>query len=247
MKNWLLISFVAMTVVFLAGCRNPGIFSVTQDDGKRDMVVLAEKPVYQNNVAVTGFQDRRTEGNSTGTIFWSLCPLMPYGWVDYNKPENSSAMLTVGAYKEDIIGNLAYAAALSTDTSRLFTSAYYATAIDDLKGDLILDAEVNSTKFEGQVVSYCISIAAPALWVVGCPATHFTSSIDVKLRLYHRSTNKTVWEYPIKEEETQWRWAYGTTGEDIIVYSKLMRRGMNKALADLEKVLKENPDLLKDK
>lgn len=242
-----MVTIFAMTVVFLGGCRNPGIFSTTQDDGKREMVVLADKAIYPNNVAVTAFQDLRAEENSSGTVFWSLCPLMPYGWVDYNRPEQSSTMLTVGAYKENIISNLAYAAALSVDTSRLFTSAYSAPAIDDLKGDLVLDAEVYSTKFEGQVISYCISIAAPALWVVGCPATHFTSSIDLKLRLYHRSTDKTVWEYPIKEEESQWRWAYGTTGEDITVYSKLMRRGMNKALADLEKVLKDNPDLLKDK
>ncbi len=247
MKSLLTLAAVMGVVLAVTGCKSPGIFATSFDDGKKDMVVLDSSPIFPANLSVTNFKDLRPADNTSGTVLWSLCPLMPFGWVDYSRPENGNAMMNVGNYQYNLVGELARAVAVSFDTSRLFNSAYAVNDIDHAKGNLILDAEIYTTRFDGKLISYCISVASPALWVIGLPATHLRSSIDMKLRISHRSTGKVVWEYPVKMEDSSYRWAYGRTSEEIQVYCKMVRQALNKAIPELEKRLSANPNLLNDK
>ncbi len=247
MKSLLTLVSVIVIALGMTGCKSPGIFATTFDDGKKDMVVLDTTPVFPNTVAVTDFKDLRGDSNSAGTVFWSLCPLMPFGWVSYDRPEHGKAMMNTANYKHDMIASLANAVAVSFDTSRIFNSTYASRDINDLKGDLILDAEIYTARFDAKLISYGLTFVSPVLWVVGLPATYLDSQLDMKLRLYHRSTEKIVWEYPIKVEESGCRWAYGRTSEEIEIFPKMVREALNKAIPELEKYLDANPTLLDDK
>jgi|GEM_PF-862837 hypothetical protein len=248
MKSLLMLAAVAITALTVTGCKSPGIFATSFNDGKKDMVVLDSAPIFPISLAVSEFKDLREGDNSAGPMFWSLCPLMPFGWTDYSRPENGSAMMNIGNYQYNLLSELTRAAAVSFNTSHLFSNAYYAgQSVDELKSGLILSGEVYATRFDGKLISYGVSVAAPALWVVGFPATHLTSILNIKLTISHRSTGKVVWERQFQVEDSSWRWAYGRSSEEIGIYNKLLRQELNKAIPEIEKLLSENQDLLDSK
>lgn len=248
MKSLLTLAAVIAAALAVAGCKSPGIFATSFDDGRKSMVVLDASPIFPVNLAVSELKDLRGGDNTSGAVFWSFCPLMPFGWVDYSRPENAAAMMNIGNYQYDLFSELSRAAAVSFETSRLFNSAYYtANNINDRQGELVLEGEVYSTRFNGKLISYGISIASPALWVIGLPATYLSSSIEMKLRIIHRATGNVIWEQQVQAEDAGWRWAYGRSSEEIGVYCKLVRQELNKAIPALEKLLSENPDLLNGK
>ena len=58
---------LSLLMLMVAGCRTPGIFAIKPDDGKSEMMVLAEKSLISKRVAVASFTDSRNNDNTAGT------------------------------------------------------------------------------------------------------------------------------------------------------------------------------------
>lgn len=82
MKKYILAEAAALAVL-LSGCGTTAKFVYPAK--MANLARVAPTPVTSKTVAVPPFDDYRNAENSVGTLFLYLIPLMPFGWVEYDR------------------------------------------------------------------------------------------------------------------------------------------------------------------
>jgi curli biogenesis system outer membrane secretion channel CsgG len=202
-----------------------------------DLVRLSDKPEFDKTVAVLPFDEERNDSNQAGTYFLYLVPFMPYGWATYERPDAARYFVTLSQFEFNVSEDLAKAAVTSIRKSGLFKDVFFSYGGDKDKADLILKGEVISTKYEGSIYSYGLSLYGPLLWIFGLPAGSSTDNLGLKFSLVDLKTSKILWESSYTGEETISQGYYYNWGHDVRGYSILMEKAMNEALKDMHKSL----------
>ncbi len=239
MKHTLL--SILVLPILLTGCGTTAKF--IYPDKMSSLVQVDSAPVHNLKVAVTPFDDDRNADNTAGTLFLYLIPLMPYGWVEYDRPDAARMFASIEEYSFTPSEDLAKAAALSLRRSNLFKDAFFTFGGEKEKADLVLYGTIKSTKYLGRIITYGLSIEGPLLWFFGLPCG--TSDNTLALQMQLRKDNKVIWEYTYNHTLGIVQGFYYRFGYDCLGYSKLMQDCMNNAILDLNKRLCENPGLLK--
>ena len=239
MKKLLLCWIAAGSCVLISGCGTTAKFVYpARMDG---LVRVSSVPVVDKKVAVTPFDDYRNADNSVGTCFLYLIPLMPFGWVEYDRPDAARMFMTIGEFEFTPSEDLPKAAALSLRRSNLFKDAFFTFGGEKDKADLVLSGEIKSTKYLGHVWSYGLSFEGPLLWFFGAPCGNSENTLSLYMTL--KKKDKIVWEYTFNRSQKIWQWLYYRFGHDVLGYSELMQEAMNEAIIDLAARLRENPKL----
>ncbi len=231
MSRVLLLPVLLLTVY---GCTGPGSFVYPPNV---ENVEFKKNIFPDKTVVVKPFRDFRGELFETDSFYLYLIPLMPYGYVEYDRPEDSELMMTVDEFNFEPKVELAQAAAYSLNKSKLFKQAMF-VAGPDVPSDYILSGAVLSTYYMAKPFSYGLMSAGPFLWMVGLPAGTVTNGLAVYFTLTDTKTNKIVWEYGFSGEKYRTVWLYANEGKGVAMYSELMAEAMNKAIKDLRKKLK---------
>lgn len=239
MKSLSLFVFSGL-VLLLAGCGTTGKF--VYPARMQDLVRLDTKPIYEQKVAVLPMDDYRGDKNTSGTLFLSLIPLVPYGWVEYERPDAAKMFLTIAEYQFSPSEDLAKAAALSLRNSQLFRDAYFSFGGEDDRAVLILKSEIHSTKYYGRFWSYGLSVVGIDLQLLGVPLGDSQNTLILTFALYRK--DKRIWDYKFDRTSSVWQGHYYNCGDDGKAYAELMQQAMNEAILDLQKKLRENPKLL---
>lgn len=240
-KNFLPFLFIAF---FTVGCGTTATF--IYPGNQKDLIRISETPKYNYTVAVVPFEDKRKDMNSSSGALLFYVPLVPFGYVTYQRPELASSFVSISEFDFKPSEDLANAVLSSLRRSNIFKDAFYTSGAEKGKADLLLCGEVLSTEYYGRSFSYCLSSASRIFWVLGLPSGSSRNELVVKLRLKRCSDDKIVWEYSFSKEETIFHNIYMNRGKDVKAYSSIMETGMNAALADLDKLLeaqtkRENP------
>lgn len=184
--------------------------------------------VLDRSVAVPPFADERPNVNNN---LWALymIPLMPFGWSDLDSPEGVQMHMTSGIWIWRPNEDLAKAAAEELQAASLFKEAFFTNRQSE--GDLVFKGTINSTRYEGKLLSYLVSFAAPYLWLVGAPASYVTNKLDILFTLSERESGKVIWKNSYELEESHLSWIYYLQSD--FNYSELFQGIMEAAVDDM--------------
>jgi hypothetical protein len=197
------------------------------------------KELYSSNghssgavVAVLPFQEQRPVLNRAATFLLYLIPLVPFGWVTYNRPEAARMFNTIAKYDFNVDEDLGKAATRSFTDSKLFRRVYFTLGGETAEADFTLQGVAERTTYEGKIISYGLSFAGAYLWFLGLPAGTSTDILEVSLSLNTRD-GQQVWNYTFKGSDSITQGLYYNWGDDTLAFATLMQTGMNDALKDL--------------
>ncbi len=255
MRQLILSAAFAAAALFLSACNNVANFDYQAAPGT--LAKFREPGSATKSVAVMPFMDQRgakyfdpdqmdlaedRPAGDHGSFLLGFIPLLPYGYVEKEQPENSADFVSLGYFHFDPQNDLAAAAIASLKSSGLFLSVKKANnAAQAADADYIWRGSVSSTFYRGRMFSYGLTyFVSHILWVVGLPSGSSTNELAVKFELVDRASGDVVWKYSCRNSDYLNHWLYARIGKDVSIYPRLMKEAMNDALY---KLAQDMPDL----
>lgn len=235
MKTKLITALLALSL--LSGCGTTAKFIYPAKG--RNLVRFSDGPAYQKKIAVIPFEDMRGDKNLMSTCFLYLIPLMPFGWVEYERPDAAREFISIAEFDFNMSEDLAKAAAYSLRKSGLFSDAFFTFGGDKEKAQLLLEGEVFSTIYNGKVYSYGLSVYGPVLWFFGLPMGSSRNDVVLNLKLTDLISKKRVWEKNYNLTRKIIQGLYYHYGHDVKGYTYLMQKIMNDAIEDMNRELQK--------
>ena len=229
-----LINFVAIlsTVIICSGCANQKTWVYHANSYSPTAAATDKK------IAVLPFEDSRpNENHNLWAIY--LIPLVPFGSQTLNCPEGISQHVNSGLwvnYKptED------FPKALAEDlrNTRLFSDAFFDYRRET--GDYAVKGKIISTKYEGRIISYGLSVYGPDLWFIGFPATWNQNELSLELSLVDAKTEKPLFSktYTAKPR-SGCSWIYSMNSD--FNYSEMLAELNKQFCADIQIALLTSP------
>lgn len=211
--------------------------------GSKELKALHEKPPLPLKVAVLPFRERRPAENSNHE--WTyLVPIMPFGWMDYDRLELAGSFMTVPAYEINPLEDFPGALVKSLKEANLFQEVFFTYGADLDKADLWFAGEVVSTHYNGKHLSWCLSVVGSELGAVfGLPKYTSENKLEINLLLKNPKGEKNLWAYTFAKNWSINAGYYFNRGRDVEGYPKLLQEGLNQAIQALnQKISKESLD-----
>lgn len=224
-----------VSIVFLAGCNTQAKWTYPIDPGALYRTTAARSDLV---IGVLPFREARPSANNAATMFLYLIPLMPYGYVNYERPEAAKTFNTIVEYEFQMDEDLGKAAARSLESSGLFRRAYFTLGGETREADYILRGTAHRTLYDGTIYSYGLSVFGPALWYIGLPAGSSRNEVAFEFELVDPE-DRVVWSYRTEGSHKVVQGLFYNWGNDALHFATLMEQGMNEALRDLEGRLPE--------
>ena len=132
---------------------------------------------------------------SYGSVYKYLIPLVPYGTIRYERPDQARMFNIQDEVEFNMSENLLKITVDAVKKCGLFGSVIMTPHPLESKADLILSGDIYSTLYEGKTYSYGISFLGPALWCLGLPAGSSYKKLGISLYLKKMDTGEIVWSY----------------------------------------------------
>lgn len=191
---------------------------------------VKQSPRIAKAVAVVPFIDHRPSRNKNN-LGLRLIPLMPFGWQELNAPETIQGHVASGLWQFKPTEDMAKALALEVQNRHLFKEVFFTFREGD--GEFVLRGTLLSTRYDGTLYSYGLSIYGELLWMLGLPAGKVKNDLSIELRLEDRTSGQVVWEkqYQADHDEGVY-WAYAIPTD--FWYDTMLKDLMPTILSDLE-------------
>lgn len=230
--------FFIIAALLLAGCsrvNKSNIVKAMFDAAMRNTQSgnSAEEKKYTPILAVTPLAEKRGNLKSYGSVYKYLFPLVPYGTIRYERPDQAKMFNTPSEFEFNMSENLAKLLVEEVRRSALFDSVILTPTPLESKADLILSGDIHSTLYEGKTYSYGLSFLGPALWCLGLPAGSSHKKLTIGLYIKKKDTGEEIWSYSINKEKTVIQGLYHNWGKDINSFAALMEEGVKEAIADM--------------
>jgi len=204
---------------------------------QRAWVYKAEPPVsmapmINKSVAVRPLSDERENINRNAWLMY-LIPLMPFGWQDLKTPEGVQMHIRSGLWLFKPTEDFAKAIAEELNNSGIFKEVFFTNRPSE--GDLIFKGEIKSTDYDGKMITYCLSVYGPTLWLIGLPASHVENVLALSLQLVDSKTNEVLWQGTYEKREGHTSWIYALQPD--FLYDRLLKEVMKEALPSLKNKL----------
>lgn len=216
----------------LSGCGTTAKFTYPAD-ASRLLEASATNSTRNQSVSVPPFEDLRGNKNQFGTYFLYMIPLSPMGFMQYERPDAARTFNTVQEFDFDATEDLAKAAAYSLRKSQVFKDAYFTFGGRKSDSDLVLEGQILSTTYDGQVWSYGLSVFGPMLWFIGLPAGTSENNLELAFTLRDRNQDTVVWQDQYHFDRKIIQGLYYRFGHDTRGYAYLMQDAMNEAISDM--------------
>jgi hypothetical protein len=184
-------------------------------------------------VAVLPFKEERPLVNRSATYWLYMIPGFPFGWATYERPEAARMFNTIAEFGFQMDEDLGKAATRSLEDSHLFRRAYFTLGGELSEADLVLRGSTRRTRYYGRLITYCLSLYGPVLWLIGLPAGTSTNDVSLAFSLQDK-TNHELWSYAYSGSASTTQGLYYNFGNDAVNFEVLTQEAMNAALAQLE-------------
>ena len=224
---------VPALLLLLCACTGPGRFVYPPETP--DLVSFETAIFPGRSVRVNTFRDMRGQLFDTDSFYMYMIPLMPYGYIQYDRPENAEMMMTVEKFNFAPAVELARAAAYSLKHSGAFADVLLpaGSGTDAAAADYEFNGVVISTYYMGKPFSYGLMSAGPFLWMVGLPAGNTVNRLTLYFTLREVASGNVIWDFAYSGDEYTLLWLYGNAGKGVRMYPRLMAAAMNLALEDM--------------
>jgi hypothetical protein len=222
-KNLILLTFVMILTV---GCASQRVWSYKSEPHSMNVT-----PLINKKMAVLPLLDKRENTNSNMWAMY-LIPGMPFGWQDFNTPEGAQMHMTSGIWLFKPTEDLSKAIAEDLNNSGIFQEAFFTYKASD--ADLVLRGELISTHYEGYMITYCLSVYGPLLWLLPVPSSYATNELEILLKIEDPTHNKVVWEKNFKKDAGDMGIGMYYMAPDFL-YDKLLKEIMLEAIDSLKK------------
>ncbi|OGX23574.1 MAG: hypothetical protein A3J51_01240 [Omnitrophica WOR_2 bacterium RIFCSPHIGHO2_02_FULL_45_21] len=193
------------------------------------------------NLAVVPFAEKRGKLKSYGSVYKYLIPLLPYGTIRYERPDEAKMFNIQNEFEFNMSENLLEILITAVRNSSLFGEVILTTTPLASRADLILSGDIHYTLYEGKTYSYGISFLGPALWCLGLPAGSSHKRLNIELYLKKIDTGEVFWAYNLNKEKTLVQGLYHNWGKDVNSFANLMQEGVKEAIASLRSRLSHIP------
>ncbi|MDD3118596.1 MAG: hypothetical protein PHQ27_05430 [Victivallales bacterium] len=226
----------AIAAILLSGCTAPSP-SFEYPPASPPLRQAGTGVTPSHSVTVENFRDFRGESNDLDPLYLYFIPLCPFGYFDYERPEDGSWYMGLNQYRFTPGRDLSRAAAISLKHANLFTQVMTEADPRAAQSDYMLRGAVMSTYYYGRTFSYGLSFEGAWLWLIGAPAGTALNRLALCLWLVDRKTGQTVWVYGFEREDYLTLGLYYRNDREMSLYPRLMAEGMNDAVRELEKFL----------
>ena len=206
----------------LTGCASSRSWSYTPEPRG------ATDPLANVSVIVLPFEDRRLKENSNFIMIY-LIPLVPFGWQTFHTPEGPQMHVNSGLWQFRPADDFARAVAQEVDNARIFRETFVGNRASE--ADYVLLGEITSTKYEGKIISYGLSVYGPLLWLFGFPASTTSNELTLTLKLAKTPSSPAVWTHTISGETSAVSWIYALQPD--FTYDQLLKAGLRDAITSL--------------
>ncbi|WDN88038.1 hypothetical protein BuS5_01006 [Desulfosarcina sp. BuS5] len=148
-KRMVYYHLVCICILLATGCASQKIWTYGIEPESISPVII------DKSVAIPPFSDQRLNENNNMFAMY-LIPLMPFGWQTYNTPEGAQRHMNSGIWFWKPNEDIAKAAAEELNASHIFKEAFFTFRESD--APLILKGTVKSTKYNGKLFSYGLSV-----------------------------------------------------------------------------------------
>jgi hypothetical protein len=180
-------------------------------------------------IAVLPAKDFRRSENTSATMAFAYVPLFPFGWVTYERPEAASTFISIRQFNMNASEDIAKAIAQHIERAGYVKSAFFDYGGGISQADYVLETDLRSTRYEGSLYTYCISIMGAYLWFFGLPAGSSTVDLWIDLRLKNLNGN-TVWSHSFKGSHDFVQGLYYGFGRDMEPLALSLQAGLDEAL-----------------
>jgi hypothetical protein len=155
---------------------------------------------------------------------------MPFGWQELNVPEGFQGHITSTAWLWKPNEDIAKSVAEELDKSHLFKEVFFTHKASD--GDIILEGAIKSTKYNGKILSYGLSIEGPLLWLIGLPSGTFNNELILDFKLKDKKNNAVLWEKDYKQSISNTAWIYNMPSD--FEYSSMLKTILLQVIKDIQ-------------
>lgn len=201
---------------------------------------------YHIIVSVMPFTEKRIKTNKYGSVYSYLIPLVPYGTIRYERPEDARMFNRPEEAQMfnnviDMPRSLTEAVYNELSKAKIFDTVTFSQEPEKTDCDLIFSGDVNSTLYEGKTYSYGISFLGPVLWSIGLPAGSSINKLSLTFYLKKRDTNEVIWSYKLNKEKSTVQGLYYNWGKEVNSYDDILKAGLTEMIEDMRNKLSKIP------
>ncbi|MFZ2170942.1 MAG: hypothetical protein WAW61_15055 [Methylococcaceae bacterium] len=221
-------SYIRLFVIFMAalsftGCATQKQWQYTSEQESVNQIRI------NKSVSVPPLLDNRLSENHN-MIGMYLIPLMPFGWQELNVPEGFQGHITSAAWLWKPNEDIAKSVAEELNKSHLFKEVFFTNKASD--GDIVLEGAIKSTKYNGKILSYGLSIEGPLLWFIGFPSGTFNNELILNFKLKDKKNNAVLWEKDYKQSISNTSWIYHMPSD--FEYSSMLKTILLQVIKDIQ-------------
>lgn len=217
-----LVLFAALAVAISGGCSKNAKFTYPMDPPIRS---LYREP-SNVKIAVLPARDLRGSTNTDAGIALAFLPLVPYGWVTYERPEAATNFISIGEFDADLAEDIPKAIAQHWREAGVSKNTFFDQGLGADRADYVLQPTLNATTYEGRIMTYGVSVFAAYLWIVGVPSGSFEVTVNVGLELRDRR-DQLVWKGAVGETQFDWAGLYYNEGSDMNGLALSLQKGLD--------------------
>ena len=237
--------FSILIVFFFTGCStlnsSKPLEAPLGSTAKQSLKQEEKENKFGLTVAIVPFGEKRGDLKSYGSVYQYLIPLVPYGTMRYERPDEAKMFNTQNEFEFNMGENLLKVLFDAVKKSGFFNTIIVTPTPLESGADLILSGDIHSTLYEGKTYSYGISFVGPVLWCFGLPAGSSHKKLNITLYLKKRDTQELLWTYTINQENTVIQGLYHNWGKEVNSFVTLMNEGAKGAIADMRVKLANVP------
>jgi hypothetical protein len=193
---------------------------------------VVSTPILNKSVAVPPLMDQRENANTNAVLMY-LIPLMPFGWQNLNTPETIQMHLNSGLWTFKPPEDFAKAIAEELNNSSIFKEVFFTHR--ESEAELAFRGKILSTKYDGYMFTYGLSVYGALPWFFFFPATYVSNELGLQMQLVDLKTQDVLWEQSYKKEDSHVSIIYALQPD--FMYDKFLKDIMKEAMASIKSKL----------
>lgn len=220
-------------ILLISGCASNAAFIYEKGN-----TVNVENNKLPYKIAVMPLEDKRGHDN-TNMIMLYLIPVVPFGTLNYDRPDAANGFVTHASYNARPSEDIAKAVVDELNQNKFFDEVFFSQREKEPNIDMLMTGELREMKYDAKLITYGLSVEGPLLWFVGLPSSNVNNYVDFSLQLKRVSDGMVVWKHDVKGEWNKTAGLYYNWGTEFDGFPIIIREGLVEGMKKIASQMKE--------